>query len=370
MTRRWACLRPQAVGAQVEELLAVDLGDRRRVGAAHVVGLDLQAGDGVGVGARGEQQVARLLEGVGLLGAGVDADHAAPYRRGPAVQQAPEGQVAGRVGRRVLLGGVEVEVLAAAADVGAGDLGLRAPAGEVGLHAHLAAGRAEPERDPLQRPVAVDLGALGAEDPRLLGQRLGADVAQPRARPHDELGHGVEQAAEVGGGREVLLPDLGLGALLDHDQRAPVGAALGGSLDRARDHGPVGDHAGADVHEQPAGPLGVVARGEGIALAGDDGAEVALDELRALGHGLGQRHGGDPVGHGDVVEDRVAAGGLGRRGREGVEVEAAEVGELPARHGGVGERELRTRSGGALPARRQPAGFGRSRGHGITGTIG
>jgi len=78
-------------------------------------------------------------------------------------------------------------------------------------------------------------------------------------------------------------------------------------------------------------------------------------------HGLGQRHGGDPVGHGDVVEDRVAAGGLGRRGREGVEVEAAEVGELPPRHGGVGERELRTRSGGALPARRQPAGIGGGR---------
>src|SRR5437763_8619351 len=39
------------VRAKVEQLLGVDLGDRRSMSAADVVGLDLESGDGVGVGA-------------------------------------------------------------------------------------------------------------------------------------------------------------------------------------------------------------------------------------------------------------------------------------------------------------------------------
>ena len=113
MTSRLAVGLGQPVGAQVEELLGVDLGDGGRVGAADVVGLDLEPGDGVGVGPLGQQQVARLLEGVGLLGAGVDDDVALPDGARAALEDAPEGQVGGRVGRGVLLGGVEVDVLAA-----------------------------------------------------------------------------------------------------------------------------------------------------------------------------------------------------------------------------------------------------------------
>src|SRR4051794_31609282 len=43
-------LMRQPAGLQVEELVGVDLRDRRRVGAADVVGEDLEARDGVGVG--------------------------------------------------------------------------------------------------------------------------------------------------------------------------------------------------------------------------------------------------------------------------------------------------------------------------------
>jgi hypothetical protein len=67
ITRRVAAGLGQAARAQVEELLLVDLGDRRGVRAAHVVGEDLQARDRVGVRALGEQQVAALLERVGAL---------------------------------------------------------------------------------------------------------------------------------------------------------------------------------------------------------------------------------------------------------------------------------------------------------------
>ena len=62
----------EPVRAQVVELLWVDLGNGGGVRAANVVGLDLEPGDGVGVGVGREQQVAALLERIGALGALVE----------------------------------------------------------------------------------------------------------------------------------------------------------------------------------------------------------------------------------------------------------------------------------------------------------
>src|SRR5215211_9035304 len=62
-----------AASAQVIQLFGVDLGDGSGVGAAYVVGLDLEAGDRVSVRPLRQQQVPALLEGIGLLGARVDA---------------------------------------------------------------------------------------------------------------------------------------------------------------------------------------------------------------------------------------------------------------------------------------------------------
>ena len=183
----------EPVGAQVVELLRVDLGDRGGVRAADVVGLDLEPGDRVGVGIRGEQQVAALLEGVGALGARVDADHPAPDGGRPLGEHAAEGEVGGRVLGRVLLGRVVVEVLGAVAGVGAGHLRARAAPGELGLHPHLAARRAEAERDPLEVRVAADLGPLGREDPAFVGELLLADVAEVGAVADDELDDAVEE---------------------------------------------------------------------------------------------------------------------------------------------------------------------------------
>src|SRR4051812_28894450 len=163
----------QAVGLQVEELLLVELGDRRGVRAAHIVGEDLQARDRIGVGLLGDEQVARLLEGVGLLRAGVDLDHPAPHGRRAGVEDPAEREVRRRVRRGVLLQRVEVEVLAAVGRVGAADGGVRAWTREVRLQEHLAVARAEAERRPVQVAVALDDRALRGEDPRLLGEILG-----------------------------------------------------------------------------------------------------------------------------------------------------------------------------------------------------
>ena len=160
--------------------------------------------------------------------------------------------------RRVLLGGVEVDVLAAVRRVGAGDLGLGALAGELGLHAHAAAARAEADRDPVEPAVAGDLGALGAEDPRVLVEVLAADVAQLGVLADDELDDGVEHRLAVVGARQVLLPDLGLGALLEHDQHAAVQRRAGGVGDRGQEDRRLDAVAARDVDERAARPVGVV----------------------------------------------------------------------------------------------------------------
>ena len=127
--------------------------------------------------------------------------------------------------------------------------------------------RAEPERDPVERSVALDLRALRAEHPRLLGQVLAADVAQVRVRADDDLGDRVEQRVERRVGREPLLPDLGLGALLEDDQRAPRHRGLRRGLDGGDQHRRLERRAARHVDERAAGPVGRVARGE-VALVG------------------------------------------------------------------------------------------------------
>ncbi len=66
-----------------------------------------------------------------------------------------------------------------------------------GLHPHAPARRAEPERDPVERGVAADLGALGAEDPAALGEGLAADEAQAGAVADHQLDDRVEDRVEV-----------------------------------------------------------------------------------------------------------------------------------------------------------------------------
>src|SRR5918995_5211984 len=267
----------EAARAQVEELLLVDLRDGRGMGAADVVGEDLEARDRVGVRLLGEQQVAALLEGVRLLGAGVDLDHPAPDRARAVGEDAAEGEVRRGVRRSVLLRGVEVDVLAGVRRVGAGHLCVGARAGEQRLRAHLAARGAEAEHDPVERGVALHLGPVGAEDPRALVELLGVDVAQPGALAHLELDHRVEHGRLVAAG-QVLLPHLGLRALLEHDEHAAVQDRAGGVADDRQEDRRLDLHAARHVHERPALPGRLVGGGEGVDVA-DDRAQVRLHEL-------------------------------------------------------------------------------------------
>ena len=214
--------------------------------------------------------------------------------------------------------------------------------------------RAEARGDPVQVPVAGDLGALGAEDPRLLVQVLGADEAQRGVLADAQLDDRGQHRLGVGGAGQVLLPDLGLGALLEHDQHAPVQRGAGGVGDRGQHDRLLDAHVARDVDERAAGPAGVVERREDVLLGVDDRAEVLLDEVGVGLAGERQRQHEQIVGgvaavdHAavDLPEMVRALGRLeqrldavdsaritlaGRDGGERRQVELGDVRELPAR---------------------------------------
>ena len=242
--------------------------------------------------------------------------------------------------------------------------------GEPRLHPDLAPGGAEPESDPVQVRVAFHLGTLRAEDPRVLAQALGGDVAEVGAGAHPDLRDRVEERIRVGVGGQPLLPHLRLGALLEHDQRAEGEGRRLGILDRCDQRRRLEALASRHVDERSAVPGAVVACNERIvarrqrpehlaevgkalerALQGGDQrfvrAPIALDLHRRPFDGRAIHLDDQVICPLRRVEDPVrtcaglgvAAGG----GRVGVEVEVGEVRELPAAR--LLRRQRRCRAG-------------------------
>src|SRR3954468_18742083 len=81
-----------AAALQVVELVVVDRPDGRRVGALHVVGLDLEVRDRLRVRALTEHEVAVRLVGVGLLRRFPQPDEARVHRTGDVLDRALEEQ--------------------------------------------------------------------------------------------------------------------------------------------------------------------------------------------------------------------------------------------------------------------------------------
>src|ERR1051326_9586857 len=97
-----------AAGPQIEERLGVQLADGGAVGAAHVVGENLQLGFGIDDRVVGEDQVLVGLLGIGLLGVLADNDAAVENRVGFAVQNPLVEFVAGAVRLGMIDDGVVV----------------------------------------------------------------------------------------------------------------------------------------------------------------------------------------------------------------------------------------------------------------------
>ena len=176
-----------AAGLGVEDHLLVDPAGGRAVGAADVVGLDLQPGDRVGAGGFREHQVVVLLVGVGALGVLLDPDHPLPDDPRLVLQPPLVEQVAGGVGGDVVLPGEVGQVLAAGGEHDAVDLGLGPLPGEGDLLVDLGQPRAQAADGPLERGVAADDRALPAEVPGRLVPVLDVDQPEPRALRQEDL---------------------------------------------------------------------------------------------------------------------------------------------------------------------------------------
>ena len=185
-------------------------------------------------------------------------------------------------------------------------LAVGALAGQQRLGAHAAVGAAEADRDPVERAVAGHLGALGAEDPRLLVEVLPADVAQAGVLADDELDDRVQQRLGLVVAGQVLLPHLGLGALLEHDQHAPLQRGAGRGGDGGQQDRGLDAHAARDPHERAAVPRVLVPAREDV-VGRDDAAEVRLDQLGMALAGDRQRE------HDRAVLDRDAVATARRR---------------------------------------------------------
>ena len=207
-----------AAGAQVEELGGVDLAGRRAVRALHVVGFDLEAGQGIRFGVRREQEVAVRLVGVGALGVRGDLDEAREDRARLAEQGVLEEQVGLRVAGGVDLQRALVELLFARGDRDAveADVG----AGAVDAHGVLEARAtgADGGVDGADDRVAAAAGIVDLEGLRGRAPGLDGEAADLRARAGVDVDGGDREGALVGLGGEVEVVDVGLGVFAGDDE--------------------------------------------------------------------------------------------------------------------------------------------------------
>ena len=98
-------LAREAAGHQVEELLAVDLAESGAVGAADVVGKELELRVGVDDGVVGQHEISVGLFGIGLLGAGPDSRRRSVFGSGGDARCDADVRGAGRAARQCDGGG-------------------------------------------------------------------------------------------------------------------------------------------------------------------------------------------------------------------------------------------------------------------------
>ena len=167
--------------------------------------------------------------------------------------------------------------------VGAGDLGLRRPRRRAASPCAPCRARSRSRRRPSR-------GARRGR-PRRAGRRRSTTSrscpgrrrsAAARSGPTTSSTTVLSSVSARPSAGEVLLPDLGLGALLEHDQHAPLQRGAGGGGDRGQEDRRLDAHAARDVDERAAGPAGVVERRRRRRRPATMRAEVRLDQLGVL----------------------------------------------------------------------------------------
>ena len=186
--------------------------------ALHVVGLDLEAGQGVGLGVGREQEVAVGLVGVRALGVGRHLDEAGENRAGLAQQRILEEEVGLRLAGGVDLQRPLVELLLAGGDGDAVEADVRA--GAVEAHGVLEAGPARADRrvDGADERIAFAAGVIDLEGLRGGTPGLDGEAMDLRTRAGVDVGRGDREGALVGTSREVEVVQGGLRAFPGDDE--------------------------------------------------------------------------------------------------------------------------------------------------------
>ena len=324
------------------------------MGATNVVRLDLQTGHAVCLGLVAQDDIADLLVGIGLVGAGFDANHSAEHGSSFAGQSVLVKQIARRAGLGVILKGALVDHLLAAGDVdrkhvaagafrdhAAVALAADELASQVDLHTE--AGGIASDRG------GVEMKRGGGEAPLLHGHivELGAFLDDQVVDPAGESGCIVRTTETIDDGRLALAladhegvrenggiftldpvenfdgqNDLEIFRDANEDAVDRTGAVQGGVFGRAE--------LGLVRHEMFFHQIGVFARR--LFKGHDD--EPGLDQFRSGSRGGKQavvpenETGGGLAKTGRATDQR---GGIGHRGRiaEAVQGQGFDLGETP-----------------------------------------
>src|SRR5207253_4906315 len=100
----------------IKQFVFIDLTCGCAVGAAHVISKDLQARHGVGLSVIVQQKIAHLLICVGEVGMRFDPDQATEDTTGASIKRILVKEIAGGVGRDMILESTSVEFLVLISD--------------------------------------------------------------------------------------------------------------------------------------------------------------------------------------------------------------------------------------------------------------
>src|SRR5205085_2856380 len=103
-------------GAEIEEFVFIDLAAGGAVGATDVVGQNFEPGHRVRFGVIAQEKITDLLISVSEMGVRFDPDQSTEGGASPVVERIFVQQIAGRVGRDVVLQGASIEFLFAMSD--------------------------------------------------------------------------------------------------------------------------------------------------------------------------------------------------------------------------------------------------------------
>ena len=307
-----------ATGFEVEEFFVADGAAGAAVAAFDLVGIDFEAGHGVGLGFLAVDEIATGLVGVGEVGAFIDGNQTREDGAGGVVEGVFVEEVAAGVGGGVVLEGALIDDLGGGGQGDGDHVAAAALAEEVADALAAGEGGAELNLEGFDLGVTMGGGGGEMEGGGGVAEFLAVGVGDAATGLGDEVGDGATEGGDVT--QSAVVIDDGDGGVVasDDEGMGEDGGVLGSDpvedFDGVFDDDVFGDddhNAGLDVGEVEGGEFGG-AEG-GLALH-----EVLLDGFGVFDEGVGEGFTDDAFGKGVgvrldelVVDEDEAGSGVG-----------------------------------------------------------